>query len=45
MKRAEVVDIIKKGGGSFAASVTKAVTHLIVAGIFSFFFLIHGFPL
>ena len=31
MKRAEVVALIKKNGGVFASSVTKAVTHIIVA--------------
>ena len=29
LKRDDVVKIIKKGGGSFASTVTKKVTHLI----------------
>lgn len=31
MKRADVINIIKNNGGNYAASMTKAVTHLIVA--------------
>lgn len=31
MKRADVIKIIKENGGTYAASITKAVTHLIVA--------------
>jgi NAD-dependent DNA ligase len=31
MKRDDVVKIIKKGGGTYAASVTNKVTHLITS--------------
>jgi len=33
MKRADVISLIKKNGGTYATSVTKAVTHLIVEDV------------
>jgi len=33
MKRNDVIEIIKKNGGNYAASITKACTHLIVGDV------------